>query len=84
MMNGIFRTGLVAGACLAVACCAGTASARALDEAVFNLDIRGDLNGNGTIDPDELGNAFDYSSSGPAQCTVRPHKGKSPCFTNLT
>ena len=84
MMNEIFRTGLVAGACLAVACCAGTASARALDEAVFNLDIRGDLNGNGTIDPDELGNAFDYSSSGPAQCTVRPHKGKSPCFTNLT
>jgi len=84
-MNGWgFGFGLVAGACLAAACCVQTASARALDDAVFNLDIRGDLNGNGTIDPDELGNAFDYSSSSPARCTVQPHKGKSPCFTNLT
>lgn len=57
---------------------------RAVDDAVFNLTIRGDLNGNGKIDADELGNALDFSAASPIRVTVPPHVGTDPCFTNDT
>ena len=57
---------------------------RAVDDAVFNLTIRGDLNGNGKIDADELGNALDFSAASPIRVTVTSHVGTDPCFTNDT
>lgn len=57
---------------------------RAVDDAVFNLAIRGDLNGNGKIDADELGNALDFSAAAPIRVTVPAHVGTDPCFTNDT
>ena len=57
---------------------------RAVDDAVFNLTIRGDLNGNGKIDADELGNALDFSAASPICVTVTSHVGTAPCFTNDT
>lgn len=57
---------------------------RAVDDAVFNLTIRGDLNGNGKIDADELGNALDFSAASPIRVTVPSHVGTDPCFTNDT
>lgn len=57
---------------------------RAVDDAVFNLAIRGDLNGNGKIDEDELGNALDFSAASPIRGTVKSYVGTAPCFTNDT
>lgn len=57
---------------------------RVVDDAVFNLAIRGDLNGDGKIDADELGNALDFSAASPIRATVPAHVGTDPCFTNDT
>lgn len=77
--------------CLATACVLSAvalgvhvAEARAIDDAAFILDVRGDLNGNGKVDATEVGNALDFSSSAPITATVPAHTGSDPCPTNYT
>ena len=56
----------VAALVAAFASFAGAASGGVFDNAKFRLDLRGDANGNNTLDRDEIGNAFDFSAASPS------------------
>lgn len=67
-----------------VGACAATARGRAVDDAAFALALRGDLNGNGELDADEVGNALDFSAASPVRASIPAHAGRAPCLTNAT
>ena len=48
---------------------------RAVDDAAFNLAIRGDLDGDGTIDANELGSKLDFSADSPVTTVVQQPAG---------
>lgn len=74
---------LVLAACLGVF--VGMAHARAIDDARFIMDIRGDLNGNGRIDANEVGNKLDAGADAPTQVNMRMSAAAAvpPNCTNL-
>ena len=56
---------------------------RAIDDAAFVLDIRGDMNGSAAIDANELGNKLDFSAASPVTAAVQSHAGSDPSFQSV-
>lgn len=74
---------LVGGICLGVAlsaCFAGSV----VEDVRFALAIRGDLNGNGKVDANEVGNVLDYSGANPVTASLSTPPGAQISFTNMT